>query len=110
MEKLSSIENNYLQNCGTYVFESQDNSNLPFEYFNQNIIPLLTKHPFPLSIFIHKTDSCNLCQNELEKQIGDIKSKFNQMLKSVKSIDVKYYVTSIYDYSLFETFNFSKNK
>ena len=107
MEKLSSIENNYLQNCGTliYVFDSQDNSNLPFEYFNQNIIPLLSKHPFPLSIFIHKTDSCNLCQNELEKQIGDIKSKFNQMLKSVKSIDVKYYVTSIYDYSLFETFS-----
>ena len=71
MEKLSSIENNYLQNCGTliYVFDSQDNSNLPFDYFNQNIIPLLTKHPFPLSIFIHKTDSCNLCQNELEKQI-----------------------------------------
>ena len=27
------------------------------------------------------------------------------MLKSVKSIDVKYYVTSIYDYSLFETFS-----
>ena len=53
MEKLSSIENNYLQNCGIYVFDSQDNSNLPFEYFNQNIIPLLTKQ--------------------------DIKSKFNQM-------------------------------
>ncbi len=69
--KISSIENNYLQNCGTYDFDSQDNLNLPFEYFNQNIIPLLNKHPFPL--FIYKTDSCNL--NELEKQ--EFESKFN---------------------------------
>ena len=105
IEKLQSIENNYLQNCGTliFVFDSQEASNLPFEYFNQNIIPLLTKHSFPLSIFIHKTDSVNLGQTELEKQIGEIKSKFNQIIKN--NLEVKYYITSIYDYSLYETFS-----
>ena len=105
IEQISTIENNYLKNCGTliYVFDFQDNSNTPFDYFIQNIIPLVKNHSITVSIFIHKTDiELNLSNKEFEKKINEIKLKFNQL---IKSFDFNYYITSIYDYSLFEKFS-----
>jgi Ras-related GTP-binding protein C/D len=99
--------NNIIKNCTTliYVFDISDSTNSPFEYFNTNILPnILEKSSMLLSIFIHKIDSIKLYPNEFTKKYGDIKKKFNQILKD-KNIDVKYYITSIYEYSIFETFS-----
>lgn len=104
IEQISTIEKNYLKNCGTliYVFDFQDNSNTPFDYFIQNIIPLVN-HSLTVSIFIHKTDTeLNLSNKEFEKKINEIKLKFNQL---IKSFDFNYYITSIYDNSIFEKFS-----
>ena len=105
IEQISTIENNYLKNCGTliYVFDFQDNSNTPFDYFIQNIIPLVKNHSITVSIFIHKTDiELNLSNKEFEKKINEIKLKFNQL---IKTFDFNYYITSIYDNSIFEKFS-----
>lgn len=108
-DKGTAMDLNYFQTCGIiiYVFDSQDSTNAPFDYFKDNVLPLLLKHPdISLAIFIHKTDSVNIIQSDLSKQKGEIQTRFKDILgKCSIDINVNFYSTSIYDYSLFETFS-----
>ena len=108
MEKDKNNAIEIIKKCSTliYVINISDTKNSPFDYFNQNIIPNLPNNsPMLLSIFIHQIDSIKLLQSEFHKKHCDIKTKFSNILKDYKNIEVKYYITSIYDYSLFETFS-----
>ena len=59
-----------------------------------------------LNVKFHKTDSVNINKNDLSKQKGEIQTRFKDILnKSNIEISVSFYSTSIYDYSLFETFS-----
>ena len=108
-EKGTAMDLNYFQTCGLiiYVFDSLDTSSQPFDYFKDNVFPLLLKHPdISLAIFTHKTDSTNINPSELSKQKGEIQTRFKDILsKCTHDINVNFYSTSIYDYSLFETFS-----
>ncbi len=108
MEKEKINGNDIIKQFSTliYVFDFSATSYSPFDYFNKNILPNLPKKSsIFLSIFIHKIDSIKLYQIEFNKKHNDIKSRFFQILKDYKYIEVKFYITSIYDYSLFETFS-----
>ena len=108
-EKGTAMDLNYFQTCGLiiYVFDSLDTSSQPFDYFKDNVFPLLLKHPdISLAIFTHKTDSTNINPSELSKQKGEIQTRFKDILSKCSfDINVNFYSTSIYDYSLFETFS-----
>jgi Ras-related GTP-binding protein C/D len=101
--------NQFFSTCGMiiYVFDSQDGTSAPFDYFRDNVLPLLQKYPkTSLAIFTHKTDSVNINKNDLSKQKGEIQTRFKDILnKANTEISVSFYSTSIYDYSLFETFS-----
>lgn len=104
-EKPTAEEAGCLKTCEViiYVFDSQDTSSQSLDYFKDNVIPLALKNPeLILAVFIHKTDS--LSQGDSLKQIGEIQSKLQNIANnSVKNIT--FYPTTIYDYSLFETFS-----
>ena len=108
MEKDKINGNDIINKCSTliYVFDFSATTYSPFDYFSKNILPNLPKKSSMfLSIFIHKIDSIKLYQIEFNKKHNDIKTKFFQILREYKNIEVKFYITSIYDYSLFETFS-----
>ena len=108
-EKGTSVDISYFQTCGLiiYVFDSLDTTNQPYDYFKDNVLPLLLKHPdISLAVFTHKTDSTNINPSELSKQKGEIQTRFKDILSKCSfDINVNFYSTSIYDYSLFETFS-----
>lgn len=107
-DKASPIDLNYFSTCGMviYVVDSQETA-LPFDYFKDNVLPILIKHPdISLSIFTHKADSVNISQKDFSKQKGEINNRFKEIFtKNDTDINSSFYSTSIYDYSLFETFS-----
>lgn len=108
-EKATADELKYFSTCSMliYVFDSQDTSNEPFDEFRDKVLPQLIKFPqISFTVFIHKTDSVNMCMGDLSKQKGEIQTRFKDILTRANSnITPTFYSTSIYDYSLFETFS-----
>ncbi|MCQ2820072.1 MAG: Rag family GTP-binding protein [archaeon] len=108
-EKASPEDLKYFDTCEMiiYVLDSQDNSNNPFEDFKAKVLPQLIKNPeIEVSVFIHKIDSVNMYKGENSKQIGEVNNKFKDIFtKANLDIVPTFYSTSIYDYSLFESFS-----
>ena len=110
-EKASPEDLKYFETCGMliYVFDVQDhNANYsPFDDFKEKVVPQLNKYPdMQCAIFIHKSDSVNMKQGEFRKQKGEIQKRFRDILvESNSKTSPTFYGTSIYDYTLFETFS-----
>ena len=108
-ENASADELKCFENCGmiVYVYDVQDTKNDCLEYFKKTVIPQLNKYPeMELAIFIHKVDSVNSSQGDFSKQKGEINKRFKDALTDAGSkANPNFYITSIYDYSLFETFS-----
>jgi hypothetical protein len=81
LEKASISDqiNQFFSSCGMliYVFDCQDGTNAPFDYFRDNVMPLVQKYPkTSIAILTHKTDSVNINKNDLSKQKGEIQTRF----------------------------------
>ena len=104
-EKCNEEYEKILNSCGTLIFiinslESIDNQ---YEYFKRNITPIFGKHKnISLSIFIHKNDKPNISISDFNIKKGEIQKKFTQMKDT---ITLNYYITSIYDSTVFEAFS-----
>jgi Ras-related GTP-binding protein C/D len=109
--KMTSEEENYFNNSTMiiYVLDCQnlDDKSTEFEYFENDIIPIIKKHPkISLSIFLHKVDNVNFYQNDKSKQKGEILLRLKNIIKKNNlNLFFSHYITSIYDYSLFEAFS-----
>ena len=113
-EKSNDEYEKILSTCGALIFvlNSQESTNQQYEYFKNNIMPIFGKYKsISLSVFIHKKDNTNISPSDFNKQKGEIQTKFKQMLTqyqkeaSLKEIVTNFYVTSIYNSTLFETFS-----
>ena len=105
---------NYLSKCQVLIFliDTQNPINTQFDYFKSSILPIFAKHKtISLYVFLHKIDNTNICQSEYNKQRGEIYSKMKQMCTQYQKdfgldeINLNYYVTSIYNSTLFEAFS-----
>ena len=105
---------NYLKNCQVLIFliDTQNPTNQQFDYFKNSILPIFAKfNSISLYVFLHKIDNTNICQNDYNKQRGEIHSKMKQMCtqfekdNSLGEINLNFYVTSIYNSTLFEAFS-----
>ena len=76
-------------------------------------MPIFGKYKkISLYVFLHKIDNTNLCQNDYNKQRGEIHSKMKQLCTQYQKdnniseeINLNFFVTSIYNSTLFEAFS-----
>jgi Ras-related GTP-binding protein C/D len=111
----SSIEyDTCLEKCKVLIFliDTQVAPNSQYDYFKNGILPIFGKYKsISLYVFLHKIDNTNLCQNDYNKQRGEIQSKIKQMCtqfqndSNLDDININFYVTSIYNSTLFEAFS-----
>ena len=111
----SSIEyDTCLEKCKVLIFliDTQIAPNSQYDYFKNGILPIFGKYKsISLYVFLHKIDNTNLCQNDYNKQRGEIQSKIKQMCtqfqndSNLDDININFYVTSIYNSTLFEAFS-----
>lgn len=111
----SSIEyDTCLEKCKVLIFliDTQIPPNSQYDYFKNGILPIFGKYKsISLYVFLHKIDNTNLCQNDYNKQRGEIQSKIKQMCtqfqndSNLDDININFYVTSIYNSTLFEAFS-----
>ena len=113
-EKCSDECDNYLKDCKVLIFliDTQNPTNSQFDYFKNSILPIFSKYStISLYVFLHKIDNTNICQNDYNKQRGEIHSKMKQMCtqfqkdSNIDEINLNFFVTSIYNSSLFEAFS-----
>ena len=103
-----------LEKCKVLIFliDTQIAPNSQYDYFKNGILPIFGKYKsISLYVFLHKIDNTNLCQNDYNKQRGEIQSKIKQMCtqfqndSNLDDININFYVTSIYNSTLFEAFS-----
>ena len=113
-EKCNEECGNYLSKCQVLIFliDTQNPTNAQFDYFKSSILPIFGKYKsIALYVFLHKIDNTNICQNDYNKQRGEIHSKMKQMCSqyqkdlNLDEINLNFYVTSIYNSTLFEAFS-----
>ena len=112
LSKATEEEKEVISNCTAliYVVDMQGNSKLAMDYFKDKIVPLLSKYnQITLSVLFHKSDNVGINPNEgyiKEKQIKSTQSSFlSELNKATPGTKVDFYFTSLYDYSLFESFS-----
>ena len=113
-DKSTEVYNKYLSNCQVLIFliDTQEQFHPQIEYFEKSILPIFEKYnKIPLYIFLHKVDNTNIGQNDYMKQRGEIQSKFKNLLSNhqkklnSEEINLTFYLTSIYNSTLFEAFS-----
>ena len=95
-----------------FLIDTQIPPNSQYDYFKNGILPIFGKYKsISLYVFLHKIDNTNLCQIDYHKQRGEIQSKIKQMCtqfqndSNLDDININFYVTSIYNSTLFEAFS-----
>ena len=113
-EKCSDECEDYLSKCQVLIFliDTQNPMNPQYDYFKTSILPVFSKHKnISLYVFLHKIDNTNICQSDYNKQRGEIHSKMKQICAQYQKdlgldeINLNFYVTSIYNSTLFEAFS-----
>ena len=113
-DKCSEECDKFLSKCQVLIFliDTQIPTNPQYDYFKFSILPIFAKYKsISLYVFLHKIDNTNLCQNDYNKQRGEIQSKIKQMCtqfqndSNLDDININFYVTSIYNSTLFEAFS-----
>ena len=113
-EKINEEYDDYLSKCQVLIFliDTQISTNQQYDYFKNCILPIFGKYKdIALYVFLHKIDNTNVCQNDYNKQRGEIHSKIKQMCTyyqkeaGIDEINLNFYVTSIYNSTLFEAFS-----
>ena len=113
-EKCTDDCEDYLSKCQVLIFliDTQNPINPQYDYFKNSILPIFAKHKtISLYVFLHKIDNTNICQSDYNKQRGEIHSKMKQMCSQyqkdigIDEINLNFYVTSIYNSTLFEAFS-----
>ncbi|KYQ89539.1 Ras-related GTP-binding protein [Tieghemostelium lacteum] len=97
-----------LNNCGAIVFviDAQDEITEALQKLHQTIVKVYQINPaIHFEVFIHKSDGLS-DDHKIERQ-RDIQQKVNEDLTdaSLLSVHPSFYVTSIYDHSIFEAFS-----
>jgi hypothetical protein len=105
--KITLEEEKLFNNCRIiiYVLDCQNlNKNDDFQYFENNVFPIVNNKKISLKIFMHKFDKINdfKAEEENKKRIRKIIETNRNTL--IISFDI--YKTSIYNYSLFESFSY----
>jgi len=104
----------YLSKCKVLIFliDTQISTNQQYDYFKSSILPIFKTHKsISLYVFLHKIDNTNICQTDYNKQRGEIHSKMKQMCtqyqkdEGLDEINLNFFVTSIYNSTLFEAFS-----
>ena len=114
-EKCSDECEKFLSKCQVLIFliDTQIPTNPQYDYFKSSILPIFGKYKkISLYVFLHKIDNTNLCQNDYNKQRGEIHSKMKQLCTQYQKdnniseeINLNFFVTSIYNSTLFEAFS-----
>ena len=113
-EKCNDECEKYLSKCQVliYLIDNQISVNPQYDYFKNSILPIFGKYKsISLYVFIHKIDSINIGEVDYNKQRGEIQSKIRQICNqyqkdaNIDEINTNFYVTSIYNSTLFEAFS-----